>query len=117
MDAVTIPVIASSGAGAAEHFSQVFEATDVQAVRRRGFCSCPHSAFVSAHVFFFSLVCSVYLFRFCHFSLLLRFPFLGFSPVSTSVLLTLGRSFLLIMTTAESLLPRGPVSVRQLRNL
>lgn len=33
MDAVTIPVIASSGAGAPEHFSQVFKVTDVQAVR------------------------------------------------------------------------------------
>lgn len=33
MNAVSIPVIASSGAGAPEHFSDVFEATDVQAVR------------------------------------------------------------------------------------
>lgn len=32
MAAVTIPVIASSGAGAPEHFSEVFEATGVQAV-------------------------------------------------------------------------------------
>lgn len=32
MGAVTIPVIASSGAGAVEHFSQVFEETGVQAV-------------------------------------------------------------------------------------
>lgn len=32
MGAVTIPVIASSGAGAVEHFSEVFEATGVQAV-------------------------------------------------------------------------------------
>ena len=32
MDAVTIPVIASSGAGSAEHFSEVFQVTGVQAV-------------------------------------------------------------------------------------
>lgn len=32
MDAVNIPVIASSGAGAPEHFSEIFKATNVQAV-------------------------------------------------------------------------------------
>lgn len=32
MGAVTIPVIASSGAGAVEHFSELFEDTGVQAV-------------------------------------------------------------------------------------
>lgn len=36
MDAVTIPVIASSGAGSAEHFSEVFKVTGVQAVSLRG---------------------------------------------------------------------------------
>lgn len=36
MDAVTIPVIASSGAGSAEHFSEVFQVTGVQAVSLRG---------------------------------------------------------------------------------
>lgn len=36
MDAVTIPVIASSGAGAPEHFSQVFKITDVQAALAAG---------------------------------------------------------------------------------
>lgn len=35
MDAVTIPVIASSGAGSAEHFAEVFQVTDVQAVSLR----------------------------------------------------------------------------------
>lgn len=32
MDAVSIPVIASSGAGAPEHFSEIFKTTNVQAV-------------------------------------------------------------------------------------
>jgi glutamine amidotransferase/cyclase len=36
MAAVTIPVIASSGAGAVEHFSEVFEGTDVQAALAAG---------------------------------------------------------------------------------
>jgi imidazole glycerol-phosphate synthase len=36
MSAVTIPVIASSGAGAVEHFSQVFKETDVQAALAAG---------------------------------------------------------------------------------
>jgi len=36
MDAVNIPVIASSGAGAVEHFSEVFRATDVQAALAAG---------------------------------------------------------------------------------
>lgn len=36
MDAVSIPVIASSGAGATAHFSSVFEATDVQAALAAG---------------------------------------------------------------------------------
>lgn len=35
MDAVTIPVIASSGAGSAEHFAEVFQVTGVQAVSLR----------------------------------------------------------------------------------
>lgn len=35
MDAVTIPVIASSGAGSAEHFAEVFQVTGVQAVGLR----------------------------------------------------------------------------------
>ncbi|CAM9482093.1 unnamed protein product [Laminaria digitata] len=36
MDAVTIPVIASSGAGSAEHFSEVFQVTGVQAALAAG---------------------------------------------------------------------------------
>lgn len=36
MDAVTIPLIASSGAGAPKHFSQVFDATGVQAALAAG---------------------------------------------------------------------------------
>eukprot|EP00752_Nemacystus_decipiens_P010757 g9574.t1 len=36
MEAVTIPVIASSGAGAVEHFSEVFEETGVQAALAAG---------------------------------------------------------------------------------
>lgn len=36
MDAVTIPVIASSGAGSAEHFSEVFKVTGVQAALAAG---------------------------------------------------------------------------------
>ena len=35
-DAVTIPVIASSGAGKVEHFSEVFEATDADAALAAG---------------------------------------------------------------------------------
>jgi len=35
-DAVTIPVIASSGAGAVEHFSEIFRATDVPAALAAG---------------------------------------------------------------------------------
>ena len=35
-EAVTIPVIASSGAGRVEHFSEVFEATDVEAALAAG---------------------------------------------------------------------------------
>ena len=35
-EAVTIPVIASSGAGKVEHFSEVFEKTDVEAVLAAG---------------------------------------------------------------------------------
>ena len=35
-DEVTIPVIASSGAGKVEHFSEVFKATDVEAVLTAG---------------------------------------------------------------------------------
>jgi glutamine amidotransferase/cyclase len=35
-DAVTIPVIASSGAGAVEHFTEVFEKTDVEAALAAG---------------------------------------------------------------------------------
>jgi glutamine amidotransferase/cyclase len=34
--AVTIPVIASSGAGRVEHFSEVFEATDADAALAAG---------------------------------------------------------------------------------
>eukprot|EP00904_Undaria_pinnatifida_P008175 jgi/Undpi1/4488/HiC_scaffold_17.g07842.m1 len=36
MDAVTIPVIASSGAGSAEHFAEVFQVTGVQAALAAG---------------------------------------------------------------------------------
>lgn len=39
MGAVSIPVIASSGAGAVEHFSEVFDATGVQAVSSLNFLS------------------------------------------------------------------------------
>jgi len=35
-DNVTIPVIASSGAGKVEHFSEVFEKTDVEAALAAG---------------------------------------------------------------------------------
>jgi len=35
-EAVTIPVIASSGAGKVEHFSEVFEATDADAALAAG---------------------------------------------------------------------------------
>ena len=35
-DNVTIPVIASSGAGKVEHFSEVFEKTDVEAILAAG---------------------------------------------------------------------------------
>ena len=35
-DKVTIPVIASSGAGKVEHFSEVFKATDVEAALAAG---------------------------------------------------------------------------------
>ena len=35
-EAVSIPVIASSGAGRAEHFSEVFESTDVEAALAAG---------------------------------------------------------------------------------
>ena len=35
-EAVTIPVIASSGAGCVEHFSEVFEKTDVEAALAAG---------------------------------------------------------------------------------
>ena len=35
-DAVSIPVIASSGAGCVEHFSEVFENTDVEAALAAG---------------------------------------------------------------------------------
>lgn len=86
MDAVTIPVIASSGAGAPEHFSQVFEATDVQAVRRRGVCLCPLLALVFSFSFtFVTSVCPVYLSLFFHCSLLFLFSFLGFFPASLPV--------------------------------